>query len=624
MAVKKTIEIDIEAKTDRVISEIENVKDEVKDLNDSVIKGNKNVEKSLDSVEKSSKSLSQGVKGFGLALKAAGIGLIISALTAMKDVFSQNQRVVDVFSTVFETLSIVVNQVVGAFVDTYDIITKSSENFDALGKVVKGILTIAITPLKAAFYGITLGIQQAQLWWERSFFGDGDPKKIQSLIKGIKETKEALKEVGDDAVNAGKNVYNNFKEAVGEIGNIASVAAEQLSEVSIKSAYEQAKTNVALKNSAQIAAAEQGRLVEQYDRQAEKLRQIRDEERNSIEERRKANEDLLKTLEAQEKAMLSQAGLQVAAAQAEYNKSKTTENQVALIEALANKEGVLAQIEGLRSEQKANDLALDRESIELTNAKLESESKLSIERQRFNAEQIENELERLQKLKEIDLLEAEQEAERLQVIYDNAFAGTQAKIDAEIALNEFLEQSRQTNITRDKEISDAQKKIDEATLEAKKKVWGDTAEGLTKLSGIVGESTVAGKGLAIASATINTYRGVTDALAATTITPFDTALKFINAAAILSNGLKTVKNIVGVKIPKTQGGAGAGGASSPSGAAISQPPAFNVVGQGGTNQLAQVIGEQTQQPVQAYVVANDVTSAQSLQRNIQSEAGIGG
>lgn len=624
MAIRKTIEIDIEAKTDRVISEIENVKDEVKDLNDSVIKGNKNVEKSLDSVEKSSKSLSKGVQGFGLALKAAGIGLIISALTAMKDIFSQNQRVVDVFSTVFETLSIVVGQVVEAFVDTYDIITKSTENFDALGKVVKGILTIAISPLKAAFYGITLGIQQAQLWWERSFFGDGDPKKIQSLIKGIKETKEALKEVKDDVVNAGKNVYNNFKEAVGEIGNIASVAAEQLSEVSIKSAYEQAKTNVALKNSAQIAAAEQGRLVEQYDRQAEKLRQIRDEERNSIEERRKANEDLLKTLEAQEKAMLSQAGLQVAAAQAEYNKSKTTENQVALIEALANKEGVLAQIEGLRSEQKANDLALDRESIELTNAKLESESKLSIERQRFNAEQIENELERLQKLKEIDLLEAEQEAERLQVIYDNAFAGTQAKIDAEIALNEFLEQSRQTNITRDKEIAEAQKNIDEAALEAKKKTLEKVENALNQLSNIAGESTVAGKNLAIASATINTYRGVSDALAATTLTPFETALKFINAAAILSNGLKTVKNIIGVKIPNAKGGGGTGGASSPSGATISQPPAFNVVGQGGTNQLAQVIGDQTQQPVQAYVVANDVTSAQSLQRNIQSEAGIGG
>jgi hypothetical protein len=74
------------------------------------------------------------------------------------------------------------------------------------------------------------------------------------------------------------------------------------------------------------------------------------------------------------------------------------------------------------------------------------------------------------------------------------------------------------------------------------------------------------------------------------------------------------------------GGGGGGGGSVPSAPSLpaAQPPSFNVVGQGGTNQLAQVIGEQTQQPVQAYVVANDVTSAQSLQRNIQSEAGIGG
>ena len=34
------------------------------------------------------------------------------------------------------------------------------------------------------------------------------------------------------------------------------------------------------------------------------------------------------------------------------------------------------------------------------------------------------------------------------------------------------------------------------------------------------------------------------------------------------------------------------------------------------NQLADAIGEQTQQPVQAYVVSNDVTTAQSLENNI--------
>ena len=215
---------------------------------------------------------------------------------------------------------------------------------------------------------------------------------------------------------------------------------------------------------------------------------------------------------------------------------------------------------------------------------------------------------------------------------ETVLALKQAQKDAYDAQQlEFYEKDAEAAIARaaedlklKQETANAQKAIDDATLEAKIKTLDDTENALNQLSNIAGESTVAGKGFAIASATLNTYRGVSDALAATTVTPFETALKFINAAAILTNGLRNVKKIVSVKIPNAKGGGGTGGASSPSGGAISQPPAFNVVGQGGTNQLAQVIGEQTQQPVQAYVVANDVTSAQSLQRNIQSEAGIGG
>ena len=80
------------------------------------------------------------------------------------------------------------------------------------------------------------------------------------------------------------------------------------------------------------------------------------------------------------------------------------------------------------------------------------------------------------------------------------------------------------------------------------------------------------------------------------------------------------------------GGGGGGGNSAPSGgggisaAGGGSPtaPSFNVVGASGTNQLAQSIGAQQQQPVQAYVVANNVTTAQSLQRNIIESATIGG
>ena len=127
-------------------------------------------------------------------------------------------------------------------------------------------------------------------------------------------------------------------------------------------------------------------------------------------------------------------------------------------------------------------------------------------------------------------------------------------------------------------------------------------------------------------ATINTYRGVSDALAATTVTPFETALKFVNAGAILASGLKNVKQIIGVKIPKVKGAsAPSGGGSVPSAPTItapSAPPSFNVVGASDSSQLAGVIANQSQQPIQAYVVSNDVTTAQSLDRNIIESVGI--
>ena len=53
-----------------------------------------------------------------------------------------------------------------------------------------------------------------------------------------------------------------------------------------------------------------------------------------------------------------------------------------------------------------------------------------------------------------------------------------------------------------------------------------------------------------------------------------------------------------------------------------QAASFNLVGQGGTNQLAEAIGSQSQQPVRAYVVSNDVTTAQSLDRNIVESASL--
>jgi hypothetical protein len=639
--------IDLEAKTDKAIKEIEKVSESITELNQEVVKGNKNTSKSLDGVEKSASSVSKGIKGFGLALKAAGIGLVISALTSMKEIFSQNQRVVDVFSTGFEAFSIVVNQVVDALISTYDAVAKSSENFNGLSKVLSGLMTISITPLKLSFFAIKLGIQQAQLVWEQSFFGGKDNEKIKELNIGIAETRKSLLDTGQDAVNAGKDIYNNFSDAIGEIGNIANVAGENLSKISVKSALEQAKSLVELRKSAEVAAEIQAGLVEKNDRLAEQQRQIRDDDSKSIEVRKKANDELLKILEQQRIDMIKQAELQTAAAAAEFNRNKNTENYVALLRAQNNEKGVEAQIEGFISEQKSNANALDKETIELTNSKLESESKLSIERKRFNAEQIQDELLRLEKLKEVDLLEAKQETLRLQAIVDNANAGTQAKVDAQIALDEFLEQSRQTNITRDTEIVAKEIELEQRKTDAKLKALSDLemifgAESAMGRAALIGKQLLAAKELLIdlgvikskATKAITTANldaassgsAVSTGFAQTLKLGFPAAIPALigyaaSAFGIISSVLAATKKTKSVA--SSIGGSGGGDVSiSQPQTNASQPPAFNVVGASGTNQLADAIGGQSQQPIKAFVVSNDVTSAQSMDRNIVSGASI--
>jgi hypothetical protein len=62
-------------------------------------------------------------------------------------------------------------------------------------------------------------------------------------------------------------------------------------------------------------------------------------------------------------------------------------------------------------------------------------------------------------------------------------------------------------------------------------------------------------------------------------------------------------------------------AQTPGGGAGAEPQ-FNVIGATGQNQLAAAIAATQQQPVKAYVVSNDVTTAQSLDRNIVAEASL--
>jgi hypothetical protein len=623
----KKIEIEFELKYKEAVKNLDEFQKEYSKLEKEVESANKKTAESLKKVEKASADGAKGIKKVGVSIKtlAKATGIIFLLQKAFEFVSSaiqENQEVMDGLTTVFNTAQIIFNEVVNVFVDVYKSVSSATENFDALGKVMSGILTVVLKPFEFAFYGIKLAVQEAQLMWEKSFFGDGDPKTIKELNSAILETKSNIVDVATEFTNAAGDIVDNFGEAITEVSEIGTQVVKGLKDISVEAALETAKTNQALKKSAQIAAAESRILLEQYDRQAEIQRQIRDDETKSIDERKKANDELAVILNKQEEAMTKNAELVKAAAQAQFDLTGKTEDYVAVLEAEAEVQAVAATVTGFRSEQQVNKNALDKEGIELTNAKLESESLLSIEQKRFNAEQIEDEYARLLALQEVDVLEAEQEAVRLQAIVDNANAGTQAKIDAQIALDQFTEQSEQTSVTRAKEIADAKIKIAQTEAQAKKDNLDKTAAVLENFSNIAGKETVAGKAFAVAAATINTYRGVSDALAATTVTPFETALKFANAAAIGISGIANVKKILSVQLPAVTGG-GSTPNGSPTPAPLSMPPAFNTVGASGTNQLADAIGGQSQQPVQAFVVSSSVTTAQELDRNIIDDATIG-
>ena len=652
MAIKKVIQI--VAETAKATKDIKNLFDEfldkqkIADKQQSEI--NSNVNALGDTAKKSGKGiagLAKGFKGVGLAIKAAGIGLVLGLLSTLKDVFMQNQRVADLFATSVETVSIIFNEIVNVLVNVIDKVGKSSDGFAALGKVISGLLTISVTPLKLAFYGIVAAIKQAQLSWEESFFGNKDPKKIKDLTESLASINAEINKAGREAIEAGKNVAVNMGGAISEIAQVVEGVVLGVSDISVKSALALAKTNVNLKNTALIASAEQARLVEIYDRQAEKLRQIRDNELISISERTKANDLLGKVLEKQEKALLAQANLQIAAAQADFNKNKSIENQVALTETLTNKEGILAQIEGFRSEQDVNKNALIKERIDLTNQETESNTRLSLEQKRFNAELIDDEVLRLETLRELLQQEKEIESERLQAKIAQFAEGTQARLDAEIEFRELMNEIDQEYVTKGIDLDEAKIKSKEKlakielSLEKDKidiKYWAlDQVSRITTAETAMGKAalilrqllnaqeivmeikkTIAFSELAVAKSTM----AVAEGTAQTAKIGFPQNIPMLIGYAAQAVGIIGAINSA-VSATKSAGASISGGAiSAPQIASPTPAPSFNLVGNNQANQLAGALN-QNNQPIQAYVVSRDMTSQQEMDRNIRRTASIG-
>ena len=220
-------------------------------------------------------------------------------------------------------------------------------------------------------------------------------------------------------------------------------------------------------------------------------------------------------------------------------------------------------------------------------------------------------------IKILELKAAQKAAEdQQQAEFDEQDKARQDKLDEE------EKKRKEKQLADDKKISDAAIKIAELEEEAKRTSLEGYAGAINSLSNTIGQETAAGKGLAVASSLINTYAAITGQLKTAAGSPGGAIPGYAIAQAIATGvaGFAAVKKIVAVQVP---GGGGSGSSQTGSLPTAPTPPAFNVVGASGETQLADAIGSQTQRPARAYVVSNDVTTAQEMDRNIIEGASIG-
>ena len=305
------------------------------------------------------------IKGMGTALKAAGIGLVVALFAKLMDVFRQNQSVVDFFNIAMESLSIAFNDlfkflssnigaVTGFFKSIFDDPKQSILDF---GQAIKENLIERFDSLLDTFghLGQALG----------------------HLFKGeFSEAFDSVKDAGKETIDIITGVDNSVDKITENVTNASQAFKEYA-----KSTVETATTMVNLRKESELAEVKIQGLIEKYDRQAEKLRQVRDDETKTFEERIAANEKLGEVLQEQEEQMLKLVNTRIEEAELDKEKNNSLENQIKLEQALNEKKAVQAQITGFQSEQLVNQVSLQKEqtqvALENAEAQLQAYSDLA-------------------------------------------------------------------------------------------------------------------------------------------------------------------------------------------------------------------------------------------------------
>ncbi len=577
MAEKVTIEVDAEVK--KALDNLEKIKQKIDDISNDT----KDVGESSKKAAQGTKTLATGFNAVGVAMKAANFTLIAKLVNKLWEGLQKNQQIADAVSTAFNVIGVIVGKVSDVITTAVNRAGALSGNFDALGRIVNNLVKLALNPLKAVFLSVGLVIKQTQLSWEKSWLGKGDVARIKQLTQDVNGYKEEIKKAGEETLKAGEAIVTDFREGVGEVVTLGNAVRTEFNntfkDVTVKTVLDQAEAVTKATTNLGLLQAKHREVIIEFEKQAEEQRAIRDDISQSIDDRIEANEKLKLIAQEQVEAELK----------AIKEQQRALGQRMAVEKENADLKAQIAELDNAALETEHRKTQLEKESTEQSNALLQERIDNELELQKIGEDiiakeklEIEGERARLMRLAEVTISVEEEKNAKLE----------QIKTEFDARIKTIDDGVRAAKEAKDK----AELQQEQALQDQKRAIIGGALSGITAL---IGQETMAGKGLAIAQATMDTYAGATKALAQGGI--YGT----VAAVGVIAQGLASVKQIIGTKVPGQSGGGAS--PSSPSTAEAPPVPTFGAI-------------EAEAPPVQAYVVESDVSSSQALQNDLDLQA----
>jgi hypothetical protein len=573
------IVIQVQADTKDAVKGIDKVDESIKDVNKSSADTTNSLDKmsggAISGFKGITKSVGTAIKGFKslkFAIAATGIGALVIAITAVGQAFTRSEEGQNKFAKIMGVIGAVTGQFIDAIAGLGDLIIGVFEN-------PKQALTNFANLIK-----------------------DNIVNRFEGLLELVPQLGKAI----------GLLFEGKFKEAGKTATNAVAKVSLGVEDIVDKTQQAIDKTNEFIQ-----ATVEEGEIAGKIADQRAKADKV---ERDLLVQRAEANRKIaeLREIAANKETVTVQERLDA------IKEASEVENEITAKEIEAAKLRLEAkQAEnalGLSTKADLEEEAqLKARVIELETARLNTQKRLTAELTGAIREQAAEE----------KAIQAEKDAaEKLR-------KDTIAKEDKEREETQLKEKQE-----RDARIVASQQQTDAMLTQSK-------AQAVDAAISLFGAETAAGKAALIAKQLLAAQEMISEARK--TIT-FSSLVAARSTAAVAEGTAQTAKigfpqnipmligyalqavGIIGAissavgKSKSVASSLGGGGGSTPSvsrpSTPTSTPPAFNIVGAGAGNQLAETIAGQNERPIKAFVTSQDVTTAQSLERNIVEGASI--